>query len=245
MSVLIGFECSGVIRRAMRMQGIEAYSCDLKPSYDDSPYHIEGDIFEVARSRAWRMAIMHPVCRYLTGSAEWAFSDPDYDRYPLVGYHQRVKPGTLVGEARREARREAVASWLSLWSLCANMDACAFENPVGHMSKAWRKADFSVQPYEFGDDASKRTCFWTSRELPRLEPTLRIAGRLVEYPKGSGKMVERWANQTDAGQNRVSPSEEREADRSVTYDGIGDAVAVQWGARFGALRAPKPFELVG
>jgi hypothetical protein len=47
---------------------------------------------------------------------------------------------------------------------------------------------------------------------------------------GEKKVVERWANQTDSGQNRLPPSEGRWKDRSRTYQGIANAIALQWGA---------------
>lgn len=40
----------------------------------------------------------------------------------------------------------------------------------------------------------------------------------------------RWANQTDSGQNRLGPSEDRWKKRSETYLGIAKAMADQWGA---------------
>ncbi len=68
------------------------------------------------------------------------------------------------------------------------------ENPVGIISTRIRKPDQTIQPYEFREDASKRTCLWL-HGLPRLvkRPQDRVHGRLVEWPVGSGKLVERWA----------------------------------------------------
>ena len=39
---------------------------------------------------------------------------------------------------------------------------------------------------------------------------------------------ERWSNQTDSGQNRLGPSEDRWQARSKTYEGIARAMAEQW-----------------
>lgn len=222
--VLIGFACSGRVRRAFQALGHDAWECDLKPSYDGGP-HIQGDAFEVAERPGWDLGIFHPECTYLTGAAEWAFADPDFDRYPGVGYHQRVKPGTLTGAARREARAEAIEGVRRLLRLPYPK---AIENPVGAISSAIRRPDQVIQPWQFGDDASKATCLWLDG-LPKLTHTGIVEGRLVEWPKGSGKMVRRWANQTDAGQNRLSPSDDRAAKRSETYSGIAAAFAAQWG----------------
>ncbi len=151
------------------------------------------------------------MCTYLTVSAAWAFGDGPY--------HQKVKAGTLVGEARREARREALANFRRLLELPYPK---AIENPApSFVSKAIRPPDQTIQPYEFGDDASKRTGLWLDR-LPKLSPTKRVPGRIING-------VERWANQTDSGQNRLSPGEGRWLERSKTYPGIAAAMGEQWG----------------
>lgn len=97
----------------------------------------------------------------------------------------------------------------------------AIENPIGCIGTRIRKADCYIQPYEFGHDASKRTALWL-KNLPALVPTSTIAPRYV-----NGKA--RWANQTDSGQNRLTPSAERWKDRARTYQGWADAMALQWG----------------
>lgn len=181
----------------------------------------------------WDLAIFHPDCAYLTNSAAWAFNDPDFDRYPGVGYHQKVKPDTLTGAARRQARKDAVAFVLKLRD--APIRFKAIENPRGHLSTAWRGPDQSIQPNEFGDDASKETCLWLEGGLPPLRPTKRIEPRWV-----NGKP--RWANQTDTGQNRLSPGDDRAMLRAATYPGIADAFAEQWGAFIrNPIQAAMPF----
>ncbi len=241
MRVFVGMETSGVVRRAFLARGHDVISCDLLPadvtnhgsrSIDTQNLsHIQGDVFttlDMLRRRGWwpDLAIFHPTCTFLTCSAEWAYKDPDYDRYPGVGYHQKLKPGTLVGAERRAARDEAVEQFKRLMGL--PIDHIAAENPIGALSSRYRPPDQIIQPNWFGDDASKATGLHLKR-LPRLAPTKRIEGRLIEWPRGSGKMVRRWANQTDSGQNCVTPSDNRWKDRSKTYDGIGAAFAEQWG----------------
>ena len=97
----------------------------------------------------------------------------------------------------------------------------AIENPIGRIGTAIRKADQVIQPYQFGHDASKQTALWLKNLAP-LNPTQLIAPRMID-----GKP--RWANQTDSGQNRLSPSPDRWKLRSTTYQGIADAMANQWG----------------
>jgi len=100
------------------------------------------------------------------------------------------------------------------------------ENPLGIISTRIRPADQYIQPYQFGDDASKKTGLWLHGVPPLvIDPAKRVAGRKVEW---RGKMVERWSNQTDSGQNRLGPSETRWKDRSLTYPGIAKAMAAQW-----------------
>lgn len=215
MRVLIGYESSGAVREAFRALGHDAWSCDLQAADDGSPHHFQCSIWDVT-SHPWDMAIFHPPCTYLTISAAWAFSDGPY--------HQKVKPGTLVGHARREARDAALDDVRRLMALPYPK---AIENPIGAISKAIRKPDQIIQPHQFGDDASKATCLWLDG-LPVLVPTARVHGRMVEWPKGSGTLVERWSNQTDSGQNKLPPSAARWKDRSKTYPGIASAFADQW-----------------
>lgn len=218
MRVLIGCEHTGAVRRAFRARGHDAWSNDILPATDLDPHHLQCDVLTIL-DRGWDLAIFHPDCTYLTCSAEWAYKDPDFSRYPGVGYHQRLKPETLFGEARREARRKAVEFCRKL--LAAPIQRIAMENPIGHLSKAIRKPEQTIQPNWFGEDASKATCLWL-KNLPPLVKTKQIEPRWV-----NGKP--RWANQTDGGQNRESPAEDRWAVRAATYPGIANAMADQWG----------------
>ncbi len=97
----------------------------------------------------------------------------------------------------------------------------AIENPVSVISSRIRKPDQIVQPWMFGHDASKKTCLWL-KGLPALVPTAVVAPRIVNGRK-------RWGNQTNSGQNKLPPSEDRWKIRSATYQGIADAMADQWG----------------
>ena len=210
MKILIGMETSGTVRQRLRDLGHEAWSVDLLPSDDKSPYHIQEDIFNVLNNDSnWDWGLFHPDCTYLTNSAAWAFKDGPY--------HQKVKEGTLVGAARREAREEALEVVRKLMALPFPH---AIENPVGSISTRIKKPTQIIQPYQFGDDASKQTCLWLHK-LPKLVPTKYIEPRIVNGQK-------RWANQTDSGQNKLSPSKYRWKERSKTYPGIADAIVTQW-----------------
>jgi hypothetical protein len=121
--------------------------------------------------------------------------------------------------ARQASTEVALAFVRAL--LDAPVPRIALENSIGCISTRIRKPDQIVQPYQFGHDASKATCLWL-KGLPLLVPSRRVPGRMV-----NGR--ERWANQTDSGQNRLAPSDTRARDRAVTYPGIAAAMVAQWG----------------
>jgi hypothetical protein len=105
--------------------------------------------------------------------------------------------------------------------LAAPIPRIAVENPVSIISTRIRKPDQVIQPWQYGHDASKTTCLWL-KNLPALQPTQIVEPRIVNGRR-------RWANQTDGGQNRLSPSPDRWKRRSATYAGIAAAMAAQWG----------------
>ena len=225
MLVLIGCEESQEVCKAFRQRGHEAYSCDLLPCSGGHPeWHFQMDVFEaiaggmlvtqscqLVEIKKWDIGIFFPDCTYLTCSAEWAYKGGPY--------HQKVKPGTLVGKERIEARKAASEFFMALYN--CNIPKVAIENPVGVMSSIFRKPNQVIHPYNFGNDASKATCLWL-KNLPRLNGTGYAEPRIVNG-------VKRWSNQTDSGQNKLSPSDNRAELRSKTYPGIAKAMAEQWG----------------
>lgn len=217
MRVLIGYEASGRTREEFRKRGHEAYSCDLLPADDASPYHYQADVWDVVKED-WDLAIFHPTCTYLTSSAEWAYKDGPY--------HQQVQPGTLVGLARRQAREKDIANVIRLSKL--PIKKIAIENPKGILSSRWRKPDQIIHPYMFGDDASKATCLWL-KGLDKLEPTHWVPPIMWVWEQGKKKVLTRWSNQTESGQNNLTPGDDRWRKRAETYPGIAAAFGEQWG----------------
>lgn len=230
MRVLVGCEFSGTVRDAFIRAGHDAMSCDLLPTEKPGP-HYHGDIFDVLYEGWADLAVLHPPCTYLSGSGIHWNSRPGHVRF---GGHQTEAALAFVRRlmAVNDVLRERKAKELK-WAL---------ENPIGIISTHIRKASQYIQPHDFGDDASKRTGLWLEN-LPLLVPPegKRCNGRWVEWPRGSGKMIERWANQTDSGQNKLGPSEDRWAERSLTYPGIAIAMAAQWGI---GLPVPKRIEQI-
>lgn len=205
MRILVACECSGRVREALRKAGHDAWSCDIKPAEDRSPFHLQGDMFAVLKKvKPFRAIIAHPDCTYLSSSGlHWNTRG------------KREKDGRL----RSIHTREAIAFVRRILAL--DIEFKVIENPIGCLSTQIRKPSQIIQPHEYGDDASKSTCLWIEG-LPLLKPTKHIAPRIVDGKK-------RWANQTDSGQNRLGPSDGRAAERSRTYQGIADAVGSQWG----------------
>jgi hypothetical protein len=194
MKVLIACEYSGTVRKAFRELGHDAWSCDLLPSDDNSEYHIKGDVAELLQ-KSWDLMIAHPPCTYLCNSG--------------VHWLGRQK-------GREEKMREGALFFKTL--LEANIPKICVENPIMHKyAKQIIGCDYAqtVQPWQFGEDASKATCLWL-KGLQKLEPTNVIK-------------KDRYANQTPSGQNKLGPSADRWKIRSKTYEGIARAMAEQWG----------------
>lgn len=96
----------------------------------------------------------------------------------------------------------------------ANVRRIAIENPIGIISTRYRKPEQIIHPWQYGHDASKATCLWL-KGLPLLRPTNVLPG---------GRAARR-ANQTASGQNRLTPGPDCWKYRSITYQGIADAMA--------------------
>lgn len=188
-----------MVREALRRFGVRAWSCDLQPADDGSEFHFQCDVRIVLRNLPgfFTLFVAHPDCTYLTSSG-------------LHWNHKRPERA-LQTERALEFVREMLG---------ADIPYIALENPAGCIGTRIRKADDSFQPYEFGDDASKRTLLWL-KNLPKLEKGVRCNGRMVNG-------VERWANQTDSGQNKLGPSDDRWKLRSQTYPGFAAALAEQY-----------------
>lgn len=215
MRVLVACEYSGRVRDNFAMRGHEAMSCDFLPSESPGRPHYQGDVRDILHA-GWDLLIAHPPCTYLTIAAEWAYKEEQT---------KKIKEGTLIGEARRKAREEAIAFVRMLAD--APIKRIAIENPVGVLSTRWRSPDQFIQPYEYGEDASKKTCLWL-KNLPPLVPTGLYPPRLATTDGKSYHL--RWGNQTDSGQNKEPPSEDRWKTRSTTYLGWASAMAEQWGS---------------
>ena len=199
MRVLVACEYSGTVRDAFLDRGHYAMSCDLLPCESQaSGDHYQGNVLDIL-DHDWDLMIAHPPCTYLCSS----------------GLHWNNKrPG------RAALTLEALDFVRVL--LAAPIPRIALENPIGCISTKIRPYDQTVQPYQYGHDASKTTCLWL-KNLPPLRPTGFVEPRMVNG-------IRRWSNQCDnGGQDKLPPSADRWKIRSLTYQGIADAMADQWG----------------
>tara|TARA_R110002012_G_scaffold191423_1_gene359185 strand:+ start:490 stop:1065 length:576 start_codon:yes stop_codon:yes gene_type:complete len=116
-----------------------------------------------------------------------------------------------------EEQKEALQFVKTL--LDAPIPRIALENPVSVISTRIRKPDQIVQPYWFGHEATKTTCLWL-KNLPLLEPT-NMVGKGERHITKSGRSLPKWYN--------LPPSADRGKLRSLTFQGMADAMASQWG----------------
>jgi len=209
--VLLGYSTSNTTREVFEQHGCDAWTADVRPG--EGPKHIQGDIWVALSAQPWDFAVLHPPCTYLTVSAAWAYTDGPY--------HMTVSPGTLVGAVRRAARDEALNTFQRLLALPFPV---VVENPArSFVCTSIRKPDQVLQPYMFGLDASKATGLWLS-EVPPVQ----VPPEAVWVQPRICNGLPRWGNQTDTGQNRVSPSDTRALTRSSDVRCIVQGAAPQW-----------------
>ena len=198
MRVLLACEESQAVTKEFRDKGHEAYSCDILPSSGSlSDYHLQQDVVPLLKQE-WDLIIAFPPCTHLASSgAAW--------------FEQKRKDGR---------QQEGI----DFFMLFTNLDApkVVIENPVGIMSKIYRKPDQIIQPWWFGDPFEKRTCLWLKGVEPLVATNEVTPAPRSEY--ASGRTMPTWY--ADAW--KLPPAERSKA-RSKTFPGIAKAMAEQWG----------------
>lgn len=208
MRVLVACEESQAVTIQLRNLGYESYSCDIQPcsgGYDN--WHIQDDVLKVINDQ-WDMMIAFPPCTHLAVSgAAW--------------FEQKRKDGR---------QQQGIDFFMAIVN--APIKYIAVENPIGIMSKLYRKPDQIIQPFYFGDEAQKSTCLWL-KNLPLLyhnaernlfDNVITHVGKGEFITHKSGKRKAKWFS--DAFN---LPKEERSKVRSKTFPGIAKAMAEQWG----------------
>jgi hypothetical protein len=206
LKIIVGFESSGVVRTALRRLGHDAISVDFLPTELPGP-HIQDDVYNHVRGD-WDMGIFFPTCTFMCNSSQ-----------------KHLYEGMKANEAKdnfcpeRWAKMEKSA--LEFRLLDEELEyPRAIENPIMHghaKSIIGRKQDQVIHPYNFGHRQMKSTCLWLT-DLDPLEwttPWLK--------PPTDPEEKKRWEDNW-----RASQRADRWRDRSRTFDGIGDAMAMQW-----------------
>jgi len=205
MKILIACEESQSITIELRALGHEAYSCDLIECSGGHPeWHIQEDAILVANREHWDMMIAHPPCTFLShAGARWLY------------------PKGVLNIERYNKGLEAKDFFMKLLSV--NVENICIENPLPSSIYGLPKYSQIIQPYEYGDEAQKKTLLWL-KGLPLLIPTKIVGkGDMVTYK--SGKKKAKWFMDASIGTTKA----ERAKIRSKTFPGIAKAMAEQWG----------------
>jgi len=199
MKVLIACEFSGVVRDAFIRKGHDAMSCDLLPTESPGP-HYQDDVFDIIND-GWDLMIAHPPCTYITNAGVRHLHDFVKSR--------NGKKAAVSGKDRWIALKEACDFFQSLQQ--ANIPKICIENPIPHKYAKQSIGMYTqlIQPWQFGHGETKATCLWL-KNLPKLIPSDIVDGREHRIHK-------------------MPPSPDRSKKRSITFSGIAEAMADQWG----------------
>lgn len=207
MRILIACEESDEVRSRFEKMGFDAWSCDIQPNRNPKAKHYQCDIFEVI-DKGWDAMLAFPPCTDLAVSgSRW--------------FEEKIKDGR---------QQKSIEFFIKIAN--AHIKHIAIENPIGIMSKNFRKPDQIIQPYYFGDEAQKTTCLWL-KNFPKLyhnqAPNL-FDDKITHVSKGdfiihaSGKKKPKWYAEAFK-----LKKDERSKIRSKTFPGIAEAMAEQWG----------------
>jgi hypothetical protein len=216
MKVLVGCEESQAVTIELRKLGIEAYSCDIQECSGGHPeWHYQEDIFKVIEREHWDMLIAFPPCTHLAVSGAMHFE-----------------------EKRKDGRQqEGIDFFMAIAN--AKIKHIAIENPVGIMSKLYKKPSQIIQPYFFGNGFQKTTCLWL-KNLPPLyhNSEVNLFDSVITHVETEERHY--WTDRK-TGRIKSQPmwyyqalltaktKEERSKLRSKTFPGIAKAMATQWG----------------
>lgn len=225
-NILIACEESQAICKAFRAKGFNAYSCDIQECSGGHPeWHIKGDVLPLLKGYnfvfktcdgkehlvgKWDLIMAHPPCTYLTTSGNRWFNIDKYGEKAI----QRAKD-----------RAEAALFFMEFAN--ADCEHIAIENPIGIMNTIFRKPNQIIQPWMWGDNATKATCLWT-RGLPNLvpdvteKPEMEIAWSKVGAD-GRTRRMTKWQYEMSCYSGA-----ERQKMRSKTFNGIANAIVEQW-----------------
>lgn len=209
MKVLVACEESQRVCIAFRERGHEAYSCDIIECSGNHPeWHIKGDALPLINGD-----VSFRTCdgtEHYVDKWDLLIAHPPCTYLSNAGV-RHLYPNGFLNEERYRKGIQAREFFLQFWF--ANVDKICVENPVPTKIYNLPKYTQIVEPYQFGHPYKKRTCLWL-KNLPPLMPT-----NVVD--KTISTRYARWFNE--------GSSEERQRNRSKTFEGIAKAMAERWG----------------
>lgn len=202
--ILIACEESQEVCKAFRELGHEAYSCDIQECSGGHPeWHIKDDVLNHI-NKDWDLIIAHPPCTYLSNAgACWLWR------------------GGKLNQERFERGLKAKEFFMRL--LNANCDKIVVENPIPSKVYELPKYTQIIQPYQFGEPYSKKTCLWI-KGLPKLEQTNLIKEGIIQWVNGGSKKADGTPRSKAARASTFRDSKTK----SKTFPGIAKAMAEQW-----------------
>lgn len=220
--VLVACEESQAVTKEFRKLGVEAFSCDLLECSGGHPeWHFQEDIFKVlGREPKFDLMIGHPPCTFVSQSGSQWLSHPEDKSLPFEDRRPNPKYPN-----RRKDMEDSVEFVLALYNY--DIDHVAIENPIGLLSSRWKKPDQIIQPWQFGDEASKSTCLWLKNIPPLIETKVVGKGQFIEFTSKAGKKTRQPLWYFEALKN-AKTKEQRQTLRSKTFQGIAEAMAKQW-----------------
>ena len=226
MKVLVACEESQAVCKAFRNKGHEAYSCDIQPCSGGHPeWHIQGDVLRIINGiqtmrqsdrfietedgshyrlpEKWDLIIAHPPCTYLSNAgARWLYAG---------------------GELNTERYRKGLdGKKFFMAMLNADCPRIAVETPIPSSIYDLPQYTQIIQPYQFGEPWSKKTCLWL-KGLEPLQPTNIVEDYKPYCSSGS------YSGTHDPKYKGASRKGGSAKSRSKTFYGIAKAMAEQWG----------------
>lgn len=231
MKVLVACEESQAVCKAFREKGHEAYSCDILPCSGGHPeWHIQRDVLDYIngdgrplweKRRApfplfrtqdgkwhdlpirWDLIIAHPPCTYLSNAgARWLYA------------------GGKLNTERYHKGLDGKKFFMAM--LNADCPRIAVENPIPSSIYGLPEYSQIIQPYQFGEPWSKKTCLWL-KGLEPLQPTEIVEDYKPYCTSGS------YSGTHDTKYKGASRKGGSAKSRSKTFLGIAQAMAEQWG----------------
>lgn len=225
MKVLVACEESQAVCKAFRKKGHEAYSCDIQPCSGGHPeWHIQDDVLHFVDGRGtpnfamfvlaesgdiieipekWDLIVAHPPCTYLSNAgARWLYA------------------GGKLNTERYAKGLDGKKFFMAM--LNADCPRIAVENPIPSSIYGLPEYSQIIQPYQFGEPWSKKTCLWL-KGLDPLQPTKIVEDYKPYCTSGS------YSGTHDPKYSGASRKGGSAKSRSKTFEGIARAMAEQWG----------------